>query len=89
MTRKGFEPRVSIVTGAGSGIGRAIAAELAARGSHVVIADLDAGRAQEVAAQLGAAATAAVLDVADAEAVHALVRETAATQGRRWPPRRC
>ena len=42
------------MTGAGSGIGRAIAAELVARGSHVVIADLDPAKAQAVAGELGA-----------------------------------
>lgn len=35
-------PRVSIVTGAGSGIAKALAAALARRGSHVVVADIDA-----------------------------------------------
>lgn len=76
MARSSFEPRVSIVTGAGSGIGRAIAAELVGRGSHVVIADLDPAKAQAMAAELGAKASAAAVDVADADAVRALVRDT-------------
>ena len=67
--RKAFEPQVSIVTGAASGIGRAIAAELVARGSHVVVADLDADGAVRAAAELGPLASAATLDVADAAAV--------------------
>jgi NAD(P)-dependent dehydrogenase (short-subunit alcohol dehydrogenase family) len=80
--RKAFEPKVSIVTGAASGIGRAIAAELVARGSRVVVADLDADGAARTAAELGPLATAATLDVADAGAVTALVREVADEHGR-------
>jgi len=44
--------QVAIVTGAGSGIGRAIARELAARGHQVVVADINGAQAQEVAAQI-------------------------------------
>jgi len=80
--RKAFEPKVSIVTGAASGIGRAIAAELVARGSHVVVADLDAAGAVRAADELGPSASAATLDVADAAAVTALVRSVAAEHGR-------
>ena len=80
--RKAFEPKVSIVTGAASGIGRAIAAELVARGSHVVVADLDADGAARAAAELGPLASAATLDVADAAAVTALVRQVVDEHGR-------
>ena len=80
--RKAFEPQVSIVTGAASGIGRAIAAELVARGSHVVVADLDADGAARAAAELGPLASAATLDVADAAAVTALVRQVVDEHGR-------
>ena len=51
--RKPFEPKVSIVTGGASGIGKAIAAELVARGSHVVLADLDLAGAEATARELG------------------------------------
>jgi NAD(P)-dependent dehydrogenase (short-subunit alcohol dehydrogenase family) len=67
--------RVAVVTGAGSGIGRGIAAALAAAGSHVMIADIDAAAARETAAQLagtGVEAVAAECDVTDREAVEAL-----------------
>lgn len=79
-TRGHFAPRTSIVTGAGSGIGAAIAARLVARGSHVVVADLDLDKATSVAERLGAA-TAARVDVADADAVRDLVGSTLARHG--------
>ncbi len=81
-TRGHFDPQVSIVTGGGSGIGRGLVLRLAARGSHVVVADLDLAKASAVAAQAGPTATAASLDVADAAAVRALVDETVARHGR-------
>jgi NAD(P)-dependent dehydrogenase (short-subunit alcohol dehydrogenase family) len=67
--------RVAVVTGAGSGIGRGIAAALAAAGSHVMIADIDAAAARETAAQLadaGVEVVPAECDVTDREAVEAL-----------------
>ena len=77
-----FRPQVSIVTGAGSGIGKAIAVELVRRGSLVVVADLDAGAAQRTAAELGSSAVAATVDVADADAMRALVDGVVAEHGR-------
>lgn len=82
MRRKDFQPTVSIVTGGGSGIGRAISAELARRGSHVVVADLDGARAKEVAADLGDRGSAAEVDVVDADAVRGLVAATTERHGR-------
>ena len=80
--RKAFAPQVSIVTGGASGIGRAIAAELVTRGSHVVLADLDVAAAQATAGQLGSRATAVELDVVDAGAVRAVVDDVVAEHGR-------
>jgi len=50
--------RIALVTGAASGIGKAIATRLAAEGAAVVIADLDLAKAQEAAAELGTSDTA-------------------------------
>jgi NAD(P)-dependent dehydrogenase (short-subunit alcohol dehydrogenase family) len=80
--RNAFHPQVSIVTGAGSGIGKAIAAELVRRGSLVVVADLDSASAEQTARELGSSAVAATVDVADAAAVRALVDGVVAEHGR-------
>jgi NAD(P)-dependent dehydrogenase (short-subunit alcohol dehydrogenase family) len=55
--------RTAVVTGAGSGLGRAIAIELAGRGYRVHVTDLDAGAADRVAAELGGEARGSALDV--------------------------
>jgi rhamnulose-1-phosphate aldolase/alcohol dehydrogenase len=75
--------RVAFVTGAASGIGRAIAARLAAEGAAVVLADRDASGAKAAAEQLGGPDVAAAIevDVSDEAAVEAAVREAAATFG--------
>ena len=58
--------KIAVVTGAGSGIGRAIAAELAARDHTVVVTDLDLAAAEATAKELGGDAIALALDVTDA-----------------------
>jgi NAD(P)-dependent dehydrogenase (short-subunit alcohol dehydrogenase family) len=67
-----FTGKRALVTGAGGGIGREIALALAARGAAVAVADLDAGRAGQVAAEIagkGGSGRALALNVADAGAV--------------------
>ena len=74
--------RVAVVTGAGSGIGRATAQQLAAAGAYVVCADVNASAAEATADGIGRTASAAGLDVTDRAAVFALLDGTAAEQGR-------
>jgi len=57
--------RTAVVTGAGSGLGRAIAAELAGRGYRVHATDLDAEAAARTAAEIGCDAGSSALDVRD------------------------
>jgi NAD(P)-dependent dehydrogenase (short-subunit alcohol dehydrogenase family) len=69
---------VAVITGAGSGIGRATAHSLARRGTRVVVTDIDAGRAAAVAAEIGEQAAGLrcdVTSVADLEAARDLARE--------------
>ncbi|WP_410620888.1 bifunctional aldolase/short-chain dehydrogenase [Amycolatopsis sp. cmx-8-4] len=66
--------RIALVTGAGSGIGKAIALRLAAEGACVAIADVNTSAAEEVASEIGGLAVTA--DVTDADAVQAAVDAT-------------
>ena len=77
--------KVAVVTGAASGIGRALAEACAARGSAVVVADLDAVNAEVVAAGIrdrGGDAIAVAVDVSDPAAVDALAASTLSRFGR-------
>jgi NAD(P)-dependent dehydrogenase (short-subunit alcohol dehydrogenase family) len=71
---------VAVVTGAGGGLGRAIALELAQRGFLVHVTDVDPDAAARVAAEIGAGARSAALDVRDEAACRALAGE-AVTRG--------
>ncbi|MFE2039201.1 bifunctional aldolase/short-chain dehydrogenase [Streptomyces scopuliridis] len=70
---KALASRVALVTGAGSGIGRAIAHRLVAEGACVVVADLNAEGATAVADELGGAdkAVAVTVDVTDEDQIKA------------------
>ena len=67
--------RVAIVTGAGRGIGRAIATRLACAGAKVALLDLDETAARETAASIGGGAIGLRCDVADNASVRAAVAE--------------
>ncbi|KFG71826.1 bifunctional rhamnulose-1-phosphate aldolase/short-chain dehydrogenase [Streptomyces mutabilis] len=68
---KALATRVALVTGAGSGIGKAIAGRLVAEGACVVVADLNAENAAQVAEELGGAdkAVAVTVDVTSEEQI--------------------
>jgi NAD(P)-dependent dehydrogenase (short-subunit alcohol dehydrogenase family) len=74
---KPLATRIALVTGAASGIGKAIAHRLAAEGACVVVADLDLQKASDAAAEIGGAdvAIGVAADVSDGEAVAAAFRE--------------
>jgi NAD(P)-dependent dehydrogenase (short-subunit alcohol dehydrogenase family) len=67
----GFQGKVAVVTGAGHGIGRAIAARMAAEGTRVVVNDLDADAAAAVADEIGGHALAG--DAATEAGVRSLI----------------
>nr|WP_314845639.1 bifunctional aldolase/short-chain dehydrogenase [uncultured Microbacterium sp.] len=74
---KSHQGRIAFVTGAASGIGKAIATRLAAEGACVVIADLDLEKAQAAAAELGGTdvAIGVAANVANADAIQAALND--------------
>lgn len=85
MSRTRFAGRVAAVTGAGSGMGRAIAVELARFGCHLALSDIDdAGLAEtaRIAASAGVTLTLAHVDTADRAAVGAWAAQVVRDHGR-------
>src|SRR5882757_4357607 len=81
---KNFTDRVAVITGAGSGIGRALALELAGRGARLALSDIDEVAVADTAAhceKAGAQAKGYRLDVADRAAVTAHADAVAAEFG--------
>lgn len=79
-----FKNKVAIVTGGASGIGKAIAQELASSGAHVLVADLDDAGANDVATGIvkaGGSAKAMQVNVADAVEVELMVQTAKSTFG--------
>jgi 3-oxoacyl-[acyl-carrier protein] reductase len=80
-----LQNKVTVITGAGHGIGKAYARRFAEEGAHVVIADIDEKAGLSVAAALGEAGLSAwahTADVRNYESVEGLVRETLGRFGR-------
>lgn len=78
------EPPVVVITGAGQGLGRAFALDLARRGWQVAIADLNDGRAGQVAAEIaqgGGTARAFTCDISDRAQVAGLASAVASQLG--------
>ena len=82
---RSFENKTAVITGAGSGIGLAIARQLALQGASVVVNDIDASRAEEAVAQIqsdGGHAVACPGDAGDVDVVRRLVMQAVDTFGR-------
>lgn len=82
---KPFNGKVAIVTGAASGIGKALSENLAAHGAKLVASDLNVGMLNALSASMGdrgLKVKAVALDVRDAEGVKRMVEETVAEHGR-------
>jgi 2-hydroxycyclohexanecarboxyl-CoA dehydrogenase len=75
----GFEGRVALVTGGAGGIGSATCARLAAEGARVVVADLDATRARDVASEFDGLGVQ--LDVRSTKSTRAVAEEVEAELG--------
>ncbi|MFI5500746.1 SDR family NAD(P)-dependent oxidoreductase [Nocardia asteroides] len=78
---KDFTGKVAVVTGAASGIGRALAIELAGHGARLAISDVDTAGLARTAELCGGTPHQHQLDVADRAAVHAYAAEVAARFG--------
>ncbi|ULE33824.1 glucose 1-dehydrogenase [Mycobacterium sp. IDR2000157661] len=81
MTYPDLADKAAIVTGAGAGIGLAIAQRLAAEGCRVLCADIDGDAADAAAAGIGGGAVAHAVDVSDEKQVIAMVDACAAAFG--------
>lgn len=81
---KSFSGKVAAVTGAGSGIGRALALDLARRGCHLALSDIDEvslAETVEAARRAGVTVSGTRVDVADREAVYAWADRAAGEHG--------
>lgn len=82
---KSFQDKVAAITGAGSGIGRALSLELARRGCHLALSDIDEQGLAATAERIGPGGvrvTTQTLDTSDREAVENWARQVVADHGR-------
>ena len=77
-----LDEKIAIVTGAGQGIGRAIAEKLAAEGATVVVTDVNEATAQQTAAAIGGASVGLHTDVTSRDSVNAMVAQVMDRFGR-------
>ncbi|MEU8248865.1 glucose 1-dehydrogenase [Nonomuraea sp. NPDC048916] len=82
MTTDSFHDRVALITGAGSGIGRAMAVAFAKAGARVVVCDINGESAERTASGIGDTAIAAVADISDEASVAALTETAISAYGR-------
>jgi NAD(P)-dependent dehydrogenase (short-subunit alcohol dehydrogenase family) len=82
MNVNGFGDRVAVITGAGSGIGKAMATGFAKAGGFVMVGDINLGAAQETVAELGGTHVAVAVDISDEESVARMVTSAVDTFGR-------
>jgi NAD(P)-dependent dehydrogenase (short-subunit alcohol dehydrogenase family) len=78
----GFEDQVALITGAGSGIGRAVCIAFAKAGACVVAADINLAGAEETAGTIGGAAIAVAVDISDEASVAQMMQRTIDAFGR-------
>jgi NAD(P)-dependent dehydrogenase (short-subunit alcohol dehydrogenase family) len=84
---RALDGRAVLVTGGGSGLGRAISRRLAAGGAHPIVADVDLDGAEATArlvSDAGGSASPCRLDVTDPDSVAEVIEATAARFGRRF-----
>jgi NAD(P)-dependent dehydrogenase (short-subunit alcohol dehydrogenase family) len=82
---RNLDDKVAVITGAGSGIGRALALNLAQRGTTIALSDIKSEAVEETAAlcgELGAQAIPYLLDVADRDAVYAHAEQVRSALGK-------
>jgi NAD(P)-dependent dehydrogenase (short-subunit alcohol dehydrogenase family) len=77
-----LQNQIAVVTGGGSGIGRAVALTFAAAGARVVVLDAHEASAAQVVDEIGITGQAVVADVRDAEAIERVFAEVASRYGR-------
>lgn len=77
----GYQGKTALVTGAASGIGKALAQALVKRGAYVVLVDIDVGGVTAAAADLGGVARAVVADLAQPDVAEKLITDALAWRG--------